>query len=47
MADIIEQAREEYRETGTLAVDTFMKLTGAGFNGSVLMAQFETEGETE
>lgn len=41
--DIIEEAREEYTETGTFAVDTFMRLQSAGINGSILLAQFEGE----
>lgn len=46
MADneqLVADAREEYQMTGTFAVDTFMRLQGAGINGSILLSQFAGE----
>ena len=40
---LIEEARREYADTGTLATDMYMRLTGAGLNANILMAQFEGE----
>ena len=40
---IVETAREQYAETGTLDTTIFMALTSAGIDGNILMAQFEAE----
>jgi hypothetical protein len=45
-ASLIDEAREQYAELGTLDVTMYMRLNGAGLSASTLMAQFETEGET-
>ena len=41
MGDIVEKARKEYEDTGTLTVSTYAALTGEGFDAEILMAQFE------
>ena len=40
---LVEQAREEYVETGTLATDTYMALNNYGYNADILLAQFAGE----
>jgi len=37
---IVTDARWEYSRTGTLKTSTFAKLTNAGFDAEILMAQF-------
>lgn len=44
---LIADARKEYEETGTLAVDTYTALTGAGIDADIIMAQFETNREEQ
>lgn len=39
--DVMEDARREYEQTGTLDVSTYAELTGMGFEADVLMAQWE------
>ena len=43
MPDLIEEARTEYEESGTLATDTYIGLNNAGFNADILLAQFAGE----
>ena len=46
MSDLVADARWEYSTTGTLKVSTFTRLTNAGFDAEILMAQFEASKET-
>jgi len=45
--DIVADARYEYSQTGTLKTSTFMKLTNAGFDAEILMAQFAVSHDNE
>jgi hypothetical protein len=41
--DIMEVAKHEYAETGTLATDTYMALNNAGLNADIVLAQLAGE----
>lgn len=41
--DIMEVAKHEYAETGTLGTDTYMALNNEGFNADIVLAQLAGE----
>lgn len=42
-AELLDRARAEYREDGTLATDTYMALSSAGYFPESLIETFEEE----
>ena len=44
---LMKRAEKEYRDTGTLATDTYMALNNAGLNADLVLAQLAGEIDDE
>jgi len=43
----MKRAKKEYRDTGTLATDTYMELNNSGLNADLVLAQLAGEIDDE